>query len=854
MPSSYQQIFEYFEVGNLELMLAEIIPFKIPVLYKGSTIYTCRWMNFNIWHEICSHLDEIVLDYSRKSVSRRMQYVKGVSVIICYQFESADPPVQMFPLPSSGKNCGSSKREEYREFKICSLKLVASIYPLQINCSEIEFPYYYVRNYNILKGLLEKAVKDRIFLSDLNRERSKRVTKSKEIQTSPKFKSDKYHRRNDALHISNINIFNFSSESTSSSNIFTSTPVFGNSEFDCEANKKNCNKAFEDDYNKNNNESEKLDSLKRKINNSDENDFKIGSGRKKKKKSSSKERKENSSNKKRNKSETKIESKEKNISEEIKTFKKNENERKQTKITRFLRSSHFSIFDSENTSSDNCSFKSKTQKTGNAAISNPLKEVKNNRNKHSNKVIEKDNKDEKLNNVKERVPVDIGISLCDTLPDLLHGYEEESQGNNIKITSNISEVIPEVNKDWKSGNYSFKSDSDSCNKKISQGNEINNILEMNEEILDESHSSKPSSKSFELFSSKEKARSILEPLKSDGETSVRRWLSFDENNQFEMSQNILTSSSNTFTNEMWSDSLPDLTQNYTTKNLNHSIPSLGSTEFSQFFTKTEKKTIKSLHTNVKGRKKKGSKKSENITSEHKHKINMKDKKLSKKRMCNKGNQKPCLDSLKLSTSSHSSSSKRVKSYSRKKCSAKHSASITVKTEKSTAVFHNTSSDKHKVEDNLDHFNADNCQDKLTKKIYNDLRKLTIDDFEYHLEKHGSYLENIILGKVPIERDKKFFQGCHVPRDMSSELFVHILDETIVDGLMDMCIVRFSSIMKSSGRNIKEVLYNMLVIIPEFLKMVLLSLPCAKNNNIVTDDDCEQIFFQLTNYIDENVQY
>lgn len=47
---------------------------------------------------------------------------------------------------------------------------------------------------------------------------------------------------------------------------------------------------------------------------------------------------------------------------------------------------------------------------------------------------------------------------------------------------------------------------------------------------------------------------------------------------------------------------------------------------------------------------------------------------------------------------------------------------------------------------------------------------------------------------------------------------------------------------------------MLVIIPEFLKMVLLSLPCAKNNNIVTDDDCEQIFFQLTNYIDENVQY
>ncbi|RXG53211.1 hypothetical protein Avbf_10099 [Armadillidium vulgare] len=592
-----------------------------------------------------------------------------------YQFESADPPVQMFPLPSSGKNCGSSKREEYREFKICSLKLVASIYPLQINCSEIEFPYYYVRNYNILKGLLEKAVKDRIFLSDLNRERSKRMTKSKEIQTSPKFKSDKYHRRNDALHISNINIFNFSSESTSSSNIFTSTPAV-------------C--------------------LKRKINNSDENDFKIGSGRKKKKKCSSKEKKENSSNKKRNKSETKIESKEKNISEEIKTFKKSENERKQTKITRFLRSSHFSIFDSENTSSDNCSFKSKTQKT-----------------------------------------------------DLLHGYEEESQGNNIKITSNISEVIPEVNKDWKSGNYSFKSDSDSCNnmpdnylyKKISQGNEINNSLEMNEEILDESHSSKPSSKSFELFSSKEKARSILEPLKSDGETSVRRQLSFDENNQFEMSQNILTSSSNTFTNEMWSDSLPDLTQNYTTKNLNHSIPSLGSTEFSQFFTKTEKKTIKSLHTNVKGRKKKGSKKSENITSEHKHKINMKDKKLSKKRMCNKGNQKPCLDSLKLSTSSHSSSSKRVKSYSRKKCSAKHSASVTVKTEESTAVFHNTSRDKHKVEDNLDHFNADNCQDKLTKKIYNDLRKLTIDDFEYHLEKHVSYLENIILGKVPIERDK-----------------------------------------------------------------------------------------------------
>ncbi|KAB7506406.1 hypothetical protein Anas_08503 [Armadillidium nasatum] len=49
MPSSYQQIFEYFEVGNLELMLTEIIPYKIPVLYKGSTIYTCRWMNFNIW-------------------------------------------------------------------------------------------------------------------------------------------------------------------------------------------------------------------------------------------------------------------------------------------------------------------------------------------------------------------------------------------------------------------------------------------------------------------------------------------------------------------------------------------------------------------------------------------------------------------------------------------------------------------------------------------------------------------------------------------------------------------------------------------------------------------------------------
>ncbi|KAB7499509.1 hypothetical protein Anas_13848, partial [Armadillidium nasatum] len=657
----------------------------------------------------------------------------------------------------------------YREFKICSLKLVASIYPLQINCSEIEFPYYYVRNYNILKGLLEKEVKNRIFLSGLNRERSKRVTKSKEIQTSPKFKSDKYHRRNDALHISNINIFNFSSESTSSSNLFTSTPVFGNSDFDCEANKKNCNKAFEEDYNKNNNEAEKLDSLKRKINNSDENDFKIGSGKKKKKKCSSREKKENSSNKKRKKSETKRESKEKNISEEIKTFKKNENERKQTKITRFLRSSHFSIFDTENTSSDNCSFKSKTQKTENAAISNPskevknsLKEVKNKINKHSNKLIEENNKDEKLYNVTEIVPVDIGISLCDTLPDLLNGYEEESQGDNIKITSNISEVIPEVSKDWKSGNFSFNTDADSCNnmpdknlnKKISEGNEINNIsLEMNEKILDESLLSTPNSKSFELFSSKEKSPSMLEPLKSDDETSVGRRLSFDENNQFEISGNILNSSSNTFTNDMWSDSLPDLTQNYTTKNLNQSIPSLGITEFSQFFTKTEKKTIKSLNTYVKGKKKKGTKKSENITSEHKHKINMKDKKLYKKRMCNKGNQKPCLGSLKLSSSSHSSSSVTVKSFSRKKCSAKHSSSITVKTEESTAMFHKTSSDKHKVEDNLDHFNADNCEDKLTKKIYNDLRNLTLDDFKYHLEKHVSYLENIILGKVSNERDK-----------------------------------------------------------------------------------------------------
>lgn len=43
---------------------------------------------------------------------------------------------------------------------------------------------------------------------------------------------------------------------------------------------------------------------------------------------------------------------------------------------------------------------------------------------------------------------------------------------------------------------------------------------------------------------------------------------------------------------------------------------------------------------------------------------------------------------------------------------------------------------------------------------------------------------------------------------------------------------------------------MLVIIPELLKKVLLSLPCAKENNF-TERDCEQIFFQLSTYIDES---
>ncbi|RXG73225.1 Ras-related protein Rab-30 [Armadillidium vulgare] len=40
------------------------------------------------------------------------------------KFESADPPVQMFPLPSSGKNCGSSKRGELTAYKCHNTMLI----------------------------------------------------------------------------------------------------------------------------------------------------------------------------------------------------------------------------------------------------------------------------------------------------------------------------------------------------------------------------------------------------------------------------------------------------------------------------------------------------------------------------------------------------------------------------------------------------------------------------------------------------------------------------------------------------------------------------------------------------------